>query len=74
MIKYRVVVKVKSWLTEERKTNTEFQESESFYFKEIDEALFKLKYIDMHREEYLNGRNAEIIKLRVEKIEEIKEI
>ena len=74
MIKYRVVVKVKSWLTEERKANTEFQESESFYFKEIDEALFKLKYIDMHREEYLNGRNAEIIKIRVEKIEEIKEI
>lgn len=74
MIKYRVVVKVKSWLTEERKANTEFQESESFYFKEIDEALNKLKYIDMHREEYLNGRNAEIIKLRIEKIENVKEI
>lgn len=74
MIKYRVVVKVKSWLTEERKVNTEFQESESFYFKEIGEALNKLKYIDMHREEYLNGRNAEITKLRIEKIEEVKEI
>ena len=35
MIKYRVVVKVKSWLTDERKTNTEFQESESIYFKEL---------------------------------------
>ena len=74
MIKYRVVAKVRSWLTEERQTNTDFQESESFYFKELDEALNRLKYIDMHREEYLNGRNAEIIKLKIEKIEEIKEI
>lgn len=74
MIKYRVVVKVKSWLTDERKTNTEFQESESIYFKELSEALYRLKYIDMNREEYLNGRNAEIIKLRIEKIEKIKEI
>lgn len=74
MIKYRVVVKVRSWLTEERKTSTEFQESESFYFKEMCDALNKLRYIDMHREEYLNGRNAEIIKLKIEKIEKIKEI
>lgn len=74
MIKYRVVVKVRSWLTEERKTSTEFQESESFYFKEVYDALNKLRYIDMHREEYLNGRNAEIIKLKIEKIEKIKEI
>lgn len=74
MIKYRVVVKVKSWLTDERKTNTEFQESESIYFKELSEALYRLKYIDMHREEYLNGRNAEIIKLRTEKIEIVREI
>lgn len=74
MIKYRVVVKVRSWLTEERKASTEFQESESFYFKELSEALYRLKYIDMHREEYLNGRNAEIINLKIEKIESVKEI
>lgn len=74
MIKYRVVVKVKSWLTEGRRTSTEFQESESFYFKELDEALNKLKYIDMHRGEYLNGREAEITNLKIEKIEKIKEI
>lgn len=74
MIKYRVLVRIKSWLTDDRKKNTEIEEVDSFYFEDLNKALFKMKYIDMHREEYLNGRNAEIIKLRIEKIEIVREI
>lgn len=73
MIKYRVLVRIKSWLTDDRKKNTEIEEVDSFYFEDLNKALFKVKYIDMHREEYLGERNAEIVNLRLEKIEKIKE-
>ena len=60
MIKYRILVRIKSWLTDDRKKNTEIEEVDSFYFEDLAKALFKMKYIDMHREEYLGERNAEI--------------
>lgn len=74
MIKYRVLVKIKSWLSDERKKNTEIEEVDSFYFEELSKALFKIRYIDRNREEYLGKRNAEIINLRLEKIERLKEV
>ena len=67
MIKYRVLVRIKSWLTDDRKKNTEIEEVDSFYFEDLNKALFKMKYIDMHREEYLGERKFKIRKNRKNK-------
>lgn len=74
MIKYKLTIKIRSWLDKDRRPETKIEETDVLFFEHMSDALNKLRYIDLNREGYLGNREAEIIKLRVDKIELIKEI
>lgn len=74
MIKYKLTIKIRSWLDKDRRSETKIEETDVLFFEHMSDALNKLRYIDLNREGYLGNREAEIIKLRVDKIELIKEI
>lgn len=74
MIKYKLTIKVRSWLDKDKKSSTEMTETDVLFFENMSDALNRLRQIDLNRQGYLGNREAEIIKLRVDKIELIKEI